>query len=290
MSDKGNNSRKHVPGWHTRSGGFIGDQNPRLLLPLSDRLDAPPNPRPIGEQRYNTLRQLQRKNRRVSPMPKGISPGINPSRTVFPHSPPSPVEVTPDWQYPNPLRPRVAGNAPGLPALDPKSERRARMFRKARKSQDARLPMWTETNNPELDSPRTHGVERGIDALREAEQMHTDSRSIRMKRLIAAGRRSDNARSMQSEFRSTEFDPDRGKNTIPYRPAVGAKSRPTTPPSPSSGVAPRIAGTAASAILKGTGALGALPAIIHLARGGSVGSLAGPLPSKFVRGPRIRGM
>jgi len=49
---------------------------------------------------------------------------------------------------------------------------------------------------------------------------------------------------------------------------------------------PRIAGMAASSIMRGTGALGAVPTIFHLARGNSLGSLAGPLPDKFRKGPK----
>lgn len=74
--------------------------------------------------------------------------------------------------------------------------------------------------------------------------------------------------------------------SLPYRPATPRSGRVPTPPRPSSGVAPRIAGTAASAILRGTGAMSALPAIVHLARGGSLGSMVPRMPGEGV-GPVV---
>jgi hypothetical protein len=98
---------------------------------------------------------------------------------------------------------------------------------------------------------------------------------------------SANAARMMHEFNSPErvfrsaYHFVKPNPTLPYKPATTRSGRVPTPPRPSSGASPRIAGTAAAAILKGTGALGALPAIIHLARGRSLGSLAGPLPPQF---------
>lgn len=70
--------------------------------------------------------------------------------------------------------------------------------------------------------------------------------------------------------------------TLPYKPATPSSGRFPVPPKPQPRVSPRIAGVSAAAILKGTGAMGALPAVVHLARGNSVGSLAGPLPPRFM--------
>jgi hypothetical protein len=71
--------------------------------------------------------------------------------------------------------------------------------------------------------------------------------------------------------------------TLPYKPATPTSGKIPVPPRPSSSrVSPRIAGVSAAAILKGTGAMSALPAVVHLARGNSVGSLAGPVPNRFM--------
>lgn len=80
-------------------------------------------------------------------------------------------------------------------------------------------------------------------------------------------------RVFRSAYHSVKPNP-----SLPYKPATPSSGRIPKPQRPSSGAAPRIAGAGAAAILKGTGALGALPAIIHLARGGSLGSLAGRSP------------
>lgn len=226
---------------------------------------------------------------RTKKMPPGTTAGINPQKAVRPSKVSGlPVEIYPEWQWPD-KSPRVHGNREGLIWLDAKSERRARMFRRAIKRQEIRLPDIDYSNEAEVDKAigkREEAISRNLSAHRTAEQMHTDWRNPRVRLLINAKRRRDDARAAAAETRSTKFDPDRGKNTIPYRPAVGAKSRPPTPPRPSSGRAPRIAGMAASSILRGTGALGAIPSIIHLTRGNSLGSLVGPLPDEFRKGPK----
>jgi len=144
------------------------------------------------------------------------------------------------------------------------------MFRRARKRQDILLPDIDYGDLDEVEDSvgkREESISRNMMAHRQAEQMHTDSRNPRVKSLIAAKRRSDNARALAADSRSTGFDPDRGKNTVPYRPAIGAMSRPPVPPSPSSGASPRIAGKAASSILRGTGALGVVGGVVGLALG-----------------------
>lgn len=167
-----------------------------------------------------------------------------------------------------PLRPPSEKLSPQI-KLDSKSLSRAEMF--ARQSVEIAV---RGRANVAGGMARTESRNRGIER-----QWH-DS---------VAARQMHEFNSPERVFRSA-YHSVKPNQSVPYKPATPSSGRVPTPPRPSSGVTPRIAGAGAAAILKGTGALGALPAIVHLARGGSIGSLAGPLPDKFRRGPRVRDM
>lgn len=179
------------------------------------------------------------------------------AKTTRPGSPKTNPLLTPRWQQapggrdaPDYLKYGFAsGNTakPGDPILplDKKSEYRSKMFDKAEASAQSRSRL------------------RAAAEARQASGMH---------------RSGSPERASLAELISGRFNSKRGVRTLPYRPATPMSGNVPNPPKPSSGASPRIAGRAASTILKGTGALGALPAIIHLARGGSLSSLAGPLP------------
>jgi len=214
--------------------------------------------------------------------------GINPRPPVKPGQGMYPPPVTNDWQMRSfSTTGRSYGNKPGMIHLDGKSFNRAQMFRKASAKTLKRAVAIGDEGSPYnvRDLGRQHSVEQGASAA----GMHTDARDQRVKRHIAKGytgmnrtsympRWTNNARSSLEESRGTHFDSDRGKNTLPYRPAIGTKSRPAVPKPSGTTSPPRIAGRLASSILKGTGALGFLPGILHLARGGSIMDLVPPAP------------
>lgn len=173
--------------------------------------------------------------------------------------------------------PRGVGMAtPAARASSPKVRRRE-MFNDAARNVAERHALATNS-----------GV-KTIDDLRRARQTPVAKRMRDTLRAYDVAADSQYPRSPEAIWRK-QYHNVRPAQTLPYRPATARSGKVPVPPRPSSGVTPRIAGTAASAILKGTGALGALPAIVHLARGGSLGSLAGPLPDEFRRGPRVRDM
>ncbi len=117
-----------------------------------------------------------------------------------------------------------------------------------------------------------------------ADASRSPAHKVRMRRVQADA---TSAQMMHVEMSAERRFEDQRRNitpnkSLPYKPATAKSGRVPTPPRPSSGVSPRIAGMGAAAILKGTGALSALPAIVHLARGKSLGSMAGPIPSHIL--------
>jgi len=232
-------------------------------------------------------------------LPEGLQPlpnkpvGINPRPPVKPGRGMYPPSVTNDWQMRSfSLTGRSYGNKPGMIHLDNKSFKRAQMFRKASAKTLERAAAIGDEGSPY--NVREHGRLHSVEQADAAAAMHTDARDPRVKRRIDNGykginktsympRWTNNARSSLEESRGTHFDSDRGKNTLPYRPAVGARSRPAVPKPSGVTSPPRIAGRLASSILKGTGALGFLPGILHLARGGSLMDLAPPAPGSRTR-------
>ena len=162
-----------------------------------------------------------------------------------------------------PVRPPSPSLSPQI-KLDAKSLRRAQMFN----SQGAEIAFRASENEPEMErgSSRDRGMVRQYYDSHAAREMHQFSSPERV-------------------FRSAYHlvKPNMG---LPYKPATPSSGRVPTPQRPSSGVTPRIAGAGAAAILKGTGAMSALPAIVHLARGGSLGSMVPQQPGKGV-GPVV---
>lgn len=168
------------------------------------------------------------------------------AKTTRPGSPRTPSLLTPRWQQapggrdaPDYLKYGFAsGNTakPGDPILplDSKSGYRSKMFDKAEASAQSRSRL------------------RAAAEARQASGMH---------------RSGSPERAALGELNSGRFNPKRGVRTLPYQTATPMSGNIPTPPRPSSGVAPRIAGKAASTILKGTGALGVV--------GGAIGFIAG---------------
>ena len=94
---------------------------------------------------------------------------------------------------------------------------------------------------------------------------------------VNAARKMHEFMSPERVFRSA-YHSVKPNQTLPYKPATPKSGSTPKVPRPSSGVSPKIAGAGAAAILKGTGALGFLPGILHLARGGSIMDLVPPAP------------
>lgn len=169
--------------------------------------------------------------------------------------------------------PRGVGNAtPAARASSPKVRRRE-MFHDA------------AVKTSERHALETNSGTKTIDDLRRARQTPDAKRMRNTLRAYDVAADSQYPRSPEAIWRK-QYHNVKPAQTLPYRPATARSGRVPTPPRPSSGVAPRIAGTAASAILKGTGAMSALPAIVHLARGGSLGSMVPQQPGNGV-GPVV---
>lgn len=154
--------------------------------------------------------------------------------------------------------------------LDAKSARRERMFSDSLHKTVGRIGgEWSDISLGEWSSTR------GVKSERTGMPLPADKmKSVYQFEQAASMHDKGHVNRMFAKY-SANVKPHQ---TLPYRPATPESGRVPTPPRPSSGVSPRIAGKAASAILKGTGALSALPAIVHLARGKSLGSMAGPIP------------
>lgn len=165
--------------------------------------------------------------------------------------------------------PRGVGNAtPAARASSPKIRRRE-IFNDA------------ATKTAERHALATNSGAKTIDDLRRARQTPDAKRMRNTLRAYDVAADSQFPRSPEAIWRK-QYHNVKPAQTLPYKPATAKSGRVPTPPRPSSGVSPRIAGMAASTILKGTGALSALPAVVHLARGKSLGSMAGPIPSSVL--------
>lgn len=133
-------------------------------------------------------------------------------------------------------------------------------------------------------------AERAMDDLNESGSANTP----RQKNLVSQWNNANAARKMH-EFMSPErvfrsaYHSVKPNQTLPYRPASVKPSRAQVPLPTGPRVTPRIAGVSAASILKGTGALGLLPGILYLSRGGTIGGLAGPLPPRNNEVPFISG-
>jgi hypothetical protein len=161
--------------------------------------------------------------------------------------------------------PRGVGNAtPAARASSPKIRRRE-MFNDA------------ATKTAERHALATNSGTKTLDDLRRARQTPDAKRMRNTLRAYDVAADSQFPRSPEAIWRK-QYHNVKPAQTLPYKPATAKSGRVPTPPRPSSGVSPRIAGMGAAAILKGTGALSALPAVVHLARGKSLGSMAGPIP------------
>lgn len=156
--------------------------------------------------------------------------------------------------------------SPQLP-LDSKSLARSRMFADQLASVSQRGAANEREGNFPKSGSRNTGLVRQWHDANAARQMHVFNSPERV-------------------FRSA-YHSVKPSQQLPYKPATPRSGLVPKPTRPSSGVSPKIAGVRASAIMKGTGALGAIPAVVHLLRGGSLGSLAGHLPEQFRRRPQV---
>lgn len=283
-------------GWNTPFG-FIGDQKmfSGFLRELGKEMgDGGKN------HSFNYMRAYRNRMKAGGNfIPEGIRPLPNKPFSINPKPPIKPPKFTSgegpdivaDWQ--NPRTKQSYGNKPGMIHLDSKSFRRAQMFRKSSANM-LKLYDGEDSGYSAYGDRSREGKYHMSRQAANAAGMHTDARDPRVKSLIASGYKgmdpssyepkvSNNARSDAAESKSTHFDQNRGKNTLPYPTAIGAKSRTVVPKTSGAPSPPRIAGRLASSILKGTGALGLLPGILHLARGGSLMDLVPPAPGSRTR-------